>query len=457
MSGVTAIGRRRNLATSWNGWVYLNPSRVPAFTAPSSLTATPSGTTNALAWTNGAATAQTVIERSLTGSSGWSVIATKDAGVASHNDTGLTNATYYYRVRHVQNSQYSIYSSNASGTISGGAAGFVTGSSYTLTGTGFGTKAEPLPIMFDDFSSGTVDARVRPNAPTVSASGTWVWDDHGISSTRPVYSNAVLRANSSRNAKAAFSGSINLNALELIDNNFTGVGDEKFISWWMYYDITGAGYSDNFKPFMVYGNFENQIPEFYLGWGLPPSDGGLRNSFQDKVSGASASGIINPTVNNGPHVDDIAGKWIKFEVWLKQSTADTYDGAYQVRVHTPDDSVPIELTHDDTTARTRLYSDRYYRNFFIGSFHRNTGGTSANIYISDVYSDNTRQRVELGDAATWAACTKTETQVATAWSNTSITIRANAGAFTAGQTAYLYVINSDGSLVSTSGAAVTVG
>lgn len=452
------IIKRRRIATAWDGYRYLNSSHVPAVTAPSGLSATPSGTTMSLSWTNGLSNADILVERSPNGSSGWSVIATKTPTTTTHSDTSLANGTYYYRVRHLINATYSDYSSSANGTISGGAAGFVTGSSYTLTGSGFGTKTQPLPIMFDNFSSGTVGARVRPNSPTISASGTWIWDDHGISSTvRPVYATDILRTNSTRNAKAAFSGSVNLNALELIDSGFTNAGDEKFVSWWMYYDITGSGYSDNFKPYMVYGTSENQVPEFYLGWGLPPSDGGLRNSFQDKVIGAGASGIINPTVNNGPHVDEIAGKWIKFEVWLKQSSADTYDGAYQVRVHTPEDSVPIELTHDDPTTRTRLYSDRNYRNFFIGSFHRNTGGTSANVYISDVYSDNTRQRVELGDAATWSACTFTEAQVATAWADTSITITANAGAFTTGQTAYLYVIDSTGTPVSTSGSSVTIG
>lgn len=453
----TPVSKTFYLSTAWNGRKYSQSSDVPAVTAPSGLGATPSGTTMALAWTNGEATATTVIERSPNGSSGWTPIVTKDAGVTSHNDTGLANAAYYYRVRHLINNTYSDYSSSANGTISGGTAGFAHGSSYTLTGTGFGTKSEPLPIMFDNFSSGTVGNNVRPNSPTVSASGTWVWDDQGITSTRPVYSTDVLRTGRTRSAKAAYGGSVYANALEIIDTGFTAAGAEKFISWWLHYDLTSASHSINFKPFIAYGTFENQVPEFYLGYGAPSSDDQLRNSFQDKVSGAGSAGIINtPTIYAAPNVDAIEGSWVKFELWIKQSTADTFDGAFQLRVHNPDDGSAITMPMDDATVRTRLYSDRNYRNFLIGAYHASSGGATGNVYVSDVYCDDTRQRVELGDASTWAACKWTEAQVATAWANTSITITANTGAFTAGQTAYLYVIDANGDPVSTSGTAVTV-
>lgn len=451
------IIKRRRIATAWDGYRYLNSSHVPAVTAPSGLSATPSGTTMSLSWTNGLSNADILVERSPNGSSGWSVIATKTPTTTTHSDTSLANGTYYYRVRHLINATYSDYSSSANGTISGGTAGFAHGSSYTLTGTGFGTKSEPLPIMFDNFSSGTVGNNVRPNSPTVSASGTWVWDDQGITSTRPVYSTDVLRTGRTRSAKAAYGGSVYANALEIIDTGFTAAGAEKFISWWLHYDLTSASHSINFKPFIAYGTFENQVPEFYLGYGAPSSDDQLRNSFQDKVSGAGSAGIINtPTIYAAPNVDAIEGSWVKFELWIKQSTADTFDGAFQLRVHNPDDGSAITMPMDDATVRTRLYSDRNYRNFLIGAYHASSGGATGNVYVSDVYCDNTRQRVELGDASTWAACKWTEAQVATAWSNTSITITANAGAFTAGQTAYLYVIDANGAPVSTSGTAVTV-
>jgi hypothetical protein len=76
-------------------------------------------------------------------------------------------------------------------------------------------------------------------------------------------------------------------------------------------------------------------------------------------------------------------------------------------------------------------------------------------YYTDIYVDNTWARVEIGDASTYSSCRHREVQVPTSWGTSSIAIKVNQGSFTSGQTAYLYVVDSNGS-VNASGFPVTI-
>jgi hypothetical protein len=77
-------------------------------------------------------------------------------------------------------------------------------------------------------------------------------------------------------------------------------------------------------------------------------------------------------------------------------------------------------------------------------------------YVDDVYIDDTWQRVEIGDNATYSSCTHREIQIPTAWSDTSITATLNQGSFENGSTGYVFVIDEDGNANET-GKAITFG
>jgi hypothetical protein len=64
----------------------------------------------------------------------------------------------------------------------------------------------------------------------------------------------------------------------------------------------------------------------------------------------------------------------------------------------------------------------------------------------EAYFDFTQARVEVGNAPTWAGCTRREIQIPLSWSNSGVTIAVNQGSFTTGSTAYLYVVGADGSV-----------
>jgi len=75
-------------------------------------------------------------------------------------------------------------------------------------------------------------------------------------------------------------------------------------------------------------------------------------------------------------------------------------------------------------------------------------------YFADIYIDTTWQRVVIGDNQTYTNCTKREVQIPTAWATGEIAITVNQASFSSG-TAYLFVVDSDGSV--SSGHEITIG
>lgn len=74
----------------------------------------------------------------------------------------------------------------------------------------------------------------------------------------------------------------------------------------------------------------------------------------------------------------------------------------------------------------------------------------------EIYADKTPQRVCIGNAATWSACTKFDMQRPTAWSANSITVKTNCGDYSSNSTVYLYVVGVSGEPVTTSGVALGI-
>lgn len=132
----TINSKNWQLSAAWNGRYYSETADIPSLSAPTDLTATPSGTSINLSWTdNTGGAAQTVIQQSPNGTTGWSTIATKTAGVTTHSDTSLASGTYYYRAYATYGGLSSSNSGNASATVtSDGALLFSNGFETDLTG-----------------------------------------------------------------------------------------------------------------------------------------------------------------------------------------------------------------------------------------------------------------------------------------------------------------------------------
>jgi hypothetical protein len=75
-------------------------------------------------------------------------------------------------------------------------------------------------------------------------------------------------------------------------------------------------------------------------------------------------------------------------------------------------------------------------------------GDTTTLFVDDIYIDNTRARIELGNNPIFNNSTHREMQLPTAWSSAgnNIQFTVNKGSFASGESVYLFVVNENGSV-----------
>lgn len=383
----------------------------------------------ALTWTNGEATATTVIERSLNGSTGWVEIATKNAGVTSHNDTALGNATYYYRVRHLISSVYSSYSSNANGTISGGSSGgsLAVGGTITITGTGFGSGT--TPVLFQDFESGTVGASTSTVGFTTATSN---------GGTEPLIVSDQKYAGTRCGRSDCSVGTESASYLQGLDT------DQIYVSLhtmpWMTEDPT-TDERDTVKGFRFHADQGPNIFTSYPGiMHQEHADYGNNYSRIQQNENNDASGFTSSkNVRGVTACPDQT--WTRQQYHYKMSTAGVADGfvRYWHNVTQALNWTSVMTRNTGVTANGQLLFMPFYFGNGVRGYH----------YYDLVCvhkGANCAARVELGDAAAYASCTKREILENVSWSDASIQVKLHKHTFGTG-TAWLHVIDASNNVV----------
>lgn len=307
----------------------------------------------------------------------------------------------------------------------------------TISGSGFGSKATAAPLIFDNFESGANGQSIPGRAPTITTlnSGSWVWDGTAAGGTAlPVYSTANQRPGSVASALSDMNDTQWNKSLSVSSQQ-----PEYFASWWMYYDHYAGSVSRNTKPWVIYGNNQDE-PHAYSGWG-DLSDSSLRSAIAD-------SNYNDPNTSYGnPSTPNFYGKWFKFELYLKQSTPNVANGVYKVWITEPGQPRKLALNRDPVV--TRSINNVWSQFTFMGAYcDSSPGDRKYKIYADDFYFDKTQARVELGNASTYDTSTIREIQPASSWSTGQITTTINKGALPYG-TAYVYIIDSNGSVNNT--------
>lgn len=167
--------------------------------------------------------------------------------------------------------------------LGGGGTPLTHGSEFTITGSGFGTRAAK-PLVYDNFESGTVGANVAGNAPVYREIGaSWVWSDsYGTTpSYPPKYSNDVTRGLGTRVMRAQYGQPDAYKSGLLINHPLPNSGDAVYFSMWLYYDHTSTDWPDNLKPWDAF-DADYLYPAAYFGWGQADVDVGEgRSALQD--------------------------------------------------------------------------------------------------------------------------------------------------------------------------------
>lgn len=307
---------------------------------------------------------------------------------------------------------------------------FSDGNIVTLSGGGFGSRSN-TPLYYDDYRGATEG---------------WTSIQAGLSNLGGNASHEpIVRTDRSLSGGK----SLRMDYATGFDSMFPRRGitgfDSKtlFYSSWGYYSLQTAGTLTNptFKRARFGAN------EFYSG--NPKMRETLSPSWSTgQVGGPSAfdRGVIrsdgtlarNEIGNENPHAD----QWNRTDHWLDLGDVGVANAEYRTWCN--------QVANDVVTNDTFRYAGATENiTWCISDFDgMDSYGTDNawQVWMDQMYIDTTMIRVELGNASTYAACTKSYIQPSVIWSPTSVQINVRPGDLVG--SAYLFVLNSLGAPVS---------
>ena len=307
--------------------------------------------------------------------------------------------------------------------VSGFSGEFTHGTSMTIVGSGFGTKDQAAPGIWDDVESGDFH------------------DDWGITGTMSVGTEA-------RHAHSSYCGTNNFQGSggDGKHGYFTGgpLGENYYGQYWFKMD-------ENFDwGDASYGNLGANLANVKIFRMWNPSSS-IDENFVMATRGYAGSSVqyFAEHVENpqGGYFENIydwtKGEWHLFQFQYKESSMGGNDG--EIRVWR-DGALVLEdldiMTRDDYSELKRPYILGFYNSW------GDAGTDQDDFYIDDAYVDNSWARVEVGNNPVYNSCTHREIQIPSSWSAASVTVNVNAGSFGPDDELYLFVVNEQGDISS---------
>src|SRR3989339_75388 len=311
-------------------------------------------------------------------------------------------------------------------SITSASGTFNSGSTITISGSGFGSKAQAAPLVWDTFENGSVGSAIQNVNATI---GRW---DSGAGSDNVFYGNTNAYAGT-KSARHPFTTSQWNSSLSKNATSFPVL----YLDFKRYYPSSN-GEQSNYKPYRMYGN--NDTMELFKGYGCGYQVHTVLDGGYSDVNWSGQNFKMNT--------------WQHYQLMYKESTVNGADGSIIALLD------GVSHGHNSTAFKTRSVNghlDQIRIGHYFDVSDRdgcNPSDTSV-VYTDNVYIDTTWARVELGNASTYAASTHREIQIPSAWSANSITATVNPGSFTSGQAVYLFVIDANGN--ASNGYPVTIG
>jgi hypothetical protein len=309
------------------------------------------------------------------------------------------------------------------------------GSSATISGSGFGTKATAKPYLYAPF-----EGSLNPS-------------DLGTVTAWAATENASYSAGQGVNGTGAAVGSpvddshpVTL-GIDSSGFNWSDYGQKWYVFRKMKHNFAFSR-PNNWKYIRVW-----PASELYPNFRVAPTATGGSGSYL--TEGQNVGGYYTDTTGIGD-----ADVWHEDEIAVQSNSGSTttdgvltiyFDGALIVN-----QTSEVQLKGGAyTTPMTRLYP---WHNVFESAGSTNYPLPAGSyVWGDDIYVDNTWQRIMICSGSAWAARGTCEIQIPhTTWSDDSIQFYGNQGAFADGATAYLYVVDSTGA-ANSSGYAVTFG
>ena len=217
-------------------------------------------------------------------------------------------------------------------------------------------------------------------------------------------------------------------------------------------DVSGAG-NQLYTTFKFYMAANTQSGKFFRFYGDAPQNNVYLSSgctnymvrgYSECTSG-SCSGVATEW-GSGPQLTP--GQWHRVEVWADGSKSNFSVAVDGVAAWQKSNWLNSSLLMNGHTLD--------YPNMLDASSRDAACPAVGSYGFDDIFVDFTQARVEIGDAPTWSASRKKEVQIPSSWTDSAVTVRVNSGEFTAGQSVYLYVVDSSGA-VNSQGLPIKIG
>ncbi|NTW27235.1 MAG: hypothetical protein HGA36_02855 [Candidatus Moranbacteria bacterium] len=319
--------------------------------------------------------------------------------------------------------------SNVSGTIGDG-------QNITISGAAFGSSG-PSTEIFDDFEKGTVGQNINTGAGSAQV-GQWTSLDGA-----PMYSNASsLSGNNAM--RSDMSTGYRVDAMMSLPANTTKV----FGSWWVYLpagnNFPGEGTVDgtNWKQVWMMDGDSTGIRDYVVTLIMQPSGCGTGITHNDTTGGVFTSWLPTFTMPKG--------RWVK--VWYYVDGKSDATGKFDFWYLDNNGGIPVHDANlsNIVTLSTKVGGTGYWDRIYFNAYGRQTNNSYP--MFDDIYvatGPNAQARVEIGNAATYAASTNLTLATVNTWSDAAVSATVRQGSFTGGEQAYLYVFDKDGNVNAT--------
>lgn len=301
--------------------------------------------------------------------------------------------------------------------VTGASGTLVHGGVLAITGSGFGSKATAAPWFWDTVENQAAYSALS-DGDTIPTGGANPWEtSHGWNVEHPIlYSTSRTMRRAGKSAmytSAAAENGGSLGGKHIDAPNW-------YMSWWWRpnQEWQPDGSSNKILRLSNDGSFGD--PGIMSAW--------TKEQF-----------IIYESDNGGYH-GSLEDNWVSWggnlAAWNRQEVVVT--NRTSLKIFTNKD-----LVRDHTTWTTALRDiDGIYT---VGvDWNLEAGMSGFRLDIDEIYIDKGFQRVEIGNASTWAAVTSSEVQPPSAWSDTGATITVNQGSIATLSAGYLYVFDASG-------------
>lgn len=360
------------------------------------------------------------------------------------------------------------FSASAAPSVSSVPATIADKQSVTISGSGFGSKTSPAPLVWDDCTGDTITdlwSGGWPSTATPSAANIkYSTPINGIALPHSHITQYLTGYHAVPNG-TGFTGGYDVMVWKTL-TNVTYPTTIYLSSYWQADPQWDHGIEDNnFKQFdfsngsSPYTTSGQTNSNWYTAYNMTHAPDAEHIAWYTHLAnvtwlfnddGGFNTGSLAVPDNNGQNQYWSAGasplgNWVKTEYEVK--ITDQTEGYLKVW-----DNGNLVMNYSGPT-------DQYTgttKSIGLGGYARSQVGVTNSRYFADIYFDTTPQRVLACAGSAWTSRGLCEIQIPSVWNDTSVTVTINQGAFPDFSSQYLYVVDADGN-ANSSGYPITFG